>query len=161
MSRTIELTRGYQAVVDDEDYDRLVALGKWQVNVTGRHVYAIHSLNRGRLYMHRVLIAGVPLVDHINGDGLDNRRSNLRQATPLQNSRNMLPQSALTSSRFKGVARQPRSSIHPWRAYIRINGRYSWLGVFPTQEDAARAYDAAACKHFGEFAHLNFPKETV
>lgn len=159
MSRTIELTRGFRAVVDDEDYDRLVGIGKWQANVTGGQVYAIHSQNRGRLYMHRVLVPGATLVDHINGDGLDNRRANLRRATPAQNSRNMRPLATPTSSRFKGVARQPRSAINPWRAYIRINGRSSWLGVFPTQEEAARAYDAAARKHFGEFARLNFPKD--
>jgi hypothetical protein len=155
--KEIPLTKGYTAIVDDEDYERLVSIGKWQVNVTRQHVYAIHSMNRGRLYMHRVVLPSPVLVDHINGDGLDNRRANLRVATPAQNSRNMRP---MASSRtgFKGVARQPRSRVNPWRAYIRLNDRAHWLGVFRTAEAAARAYDAAATEHFGEFAHLNFPE---
>lgn len=159
--KEIPLTKGYSALVDDEDHDRLLSFGKWQASVTGGQVYAAHNMNRRRLYMHRVLMEGAALVDHINGDGLDNRRANLREATPVQNSRNMRPLTSAMSSEFKGVARQPRSTVHPWRAYIRINGRASWLGVFATPEEAARAYDAAAREHFGEFARPNFPKEHV
>jgi hypothetical protein len=155
--KQIPLTKGYTAIVDDEDYDRLVSMGRWQASVTRDRVYAIHSLNRGRIYMHRALVPGAPLIDHVDGNGLDNRRANLRVATRAQNSMNMRLMTG-TRTGFKGVARQPRSNANPWRAYIRVDGRSHWLGVFPTREAAARAYDDAALSMFGEFARLNFPQ---
>jgi hypothetical protein len=89
-------------------------------------------------------------------NGLDNRRSNLRPATPSQNSGNARRPSDNTSG-FKGVTFYGRTGR--WRAYIGGHLRQRHLGYFRTAEEAARAYDEAAIDTWGEFAHLNFPKE--
>jgi len=105
--------------------------------------------------MH-ILITGYKIgrrVDHINGNGLDNRRSNLRIATSQQNNRNRKICN-LNTSGFKGV----RLDRNKWRADIRIDGKRKNLGRFVNPEAAAAAYDEAARKYFGEFATLNFPK---
>lgn len=156
--REISLTRGYSALVDDADHDWLLSLGKWQASLTrGGAAYAIHSMKRGRYYLHRLLVPGAVMVDHINGDTLDNRRVNLRAATAAQNARNSRAQ-IRSATQFKGVYRH-RSTVNPWRAALSINQRQLSLGAYATPEDAARAYDAAAAEHFGEFARLNFPPE--
>ena len=151
--KQIELTRGYVATVDDADYEWLTSLGSWSARETvdGR-VYAQRAVGRTTEQMHRV-IAGHALVDHINGDGLDNRRSNLRPATVTQNNRNARRRKDNRSG-FKGVTRQASGL---WRARITVDGLQIRLGTFDAPEDAARAYDAAAIHHFGEFARLNFP----
>lgn len=101
--------------------------------------------------LHRFLWIywGLPLshLDHINGDGLDNRRANLRAATPMQNSANTRRPKNNTSG-YKGVSRVAKG----WRAMISINRRNVWLGVFATPEDAAAAYWKAAVATRGEFA---------
>jgi hypothetical protein len=96
-------------------------------------------------------------VDHINGDPLDNRRCNLRLATPLQNMQNTGPRKHNTSG-FKGVKRQ--RGRDRWRATICVEKREISLGYYETREAAARAYDNAARLHFGAFARLNFPEGT-
>ena len=93
-------------------------------------------------------------IDHINGDPTDNRLENLRIATHRQNLRNQ--NSTRGASKFKGVSRNRNSRKKPWRSYIVIDGKQKFLGTFLTQKQAARAYDAAAKKFFGEFARLNF-----
>jgi hypothetical protein len=103
-------------------------------------------------------LTGWPLTDHINGDGLDNRRTNLRQATPTQNNANCGIRGHNTSG-YKGVSLRPDRG-NRWRATIRIHGLQYFLGLFDDVEDAARAYDAAALELFGDFARLNFPEET-
>jgi hypothetical protein len=109
------------------------------------------------------LLTGWPRVDHANGDGLDNRRQNLRQATQQQNMRNSRKYRG-GSSRYKGVCWKIRNQR--WLAQIYVSEqdasgvptkRKLHLGTFTDQETAARAYDAAAREHFGEFACLNFP----
>jgi hypothetical protein len=95
-----------------------------------------------------------PRVDHANGDGLDNRRANLRPASQLLNARNLRKRQG-TSSRFKGVCRLPDGR---WQANIRINGHSRHLGWFVDEEAAAGAYDNAARELFGEFAAVNFPQ---
>lgn len=93
-------------------------------------------------------------VDHINGIRDDNRIANLREATPSQNQANRVAKGG--ASKFRGVI-SSTSKVNPWCAQIRLNGRGYHLGQFPTEEDAARAYDGAARLHYGEFARLNFP----
>lgn len=114
----------------------------------GRHDLAL---------MHRVLMEAPDElhVDHINGDRLDNRRSNLRLATNQQNTWNA-GLSKRNTSGFKGVSWHTRDLI--FGAHIRIAGRQKTLGEFANAISAARAYDEAARRHYGEFARLNFPE---
>jgi len=107
--------------------------------------------------MHRLILNAPPdlKVDHINGNGLDNRKENLRLATTPQNVRNARL-SLRNSSGFKGVKRKRQK----WQASIVFNGKTIRLGVFDAREDAARAYDIAALLLHGEFARVNFPKES-
>lgn len=153
---------GRVALVDDEDVP-LVQPYQWRVHESsparsfryGPYAKAFYRVD-GRMrwvYMH-VLIMGQAGIDHADGDGLNNRRSNLRPATHSQNMANQGPNSRNTSG-FKGVSRM-RSK---WRAVLRVNGRDQWLGVYLTPEDAARAVDAAALTAWGEYARLNFPPE--
>lgn len=105
------------------------------------------------LCIHRLLMLGVKEVDHKNGDGLDNRRENLRAATDSQNSANAGKCACASTSRFKGVSwGKDRGK---WRAYIEMNGRQKFLGYFHDELDAARAYNEAALEAFGEFARVN------
>jgi hypothetical protein len=97
----------------------------------------------------------IDLVDHVNGDGLDNRRANLRVATRAENQRNTRGRPQHRASMHKGVALCAGKRVRPWRATIQIDGHQVHLGYFGEEEDAARAYNAAALLHFGEFAFLN------
>lgn len=156
----VPLTRGYVALVDPADFERVTAQSPWSAyrRRVSDVVYAVGTVKqpdgrRRRIRLHTFL-TGWPLVDHINGDGLDNRRRNLRPATTAQNIANQRLHVNNTSG-FKGVTR--RGTL--WRAYICPNRRTIWLGTFTTPEDAARAYDEAALEFFGEFARTNFPRE--
>lgn len=156
MTKEIPLTQGFVALVDDADYDRVIAAGKWSAFVRKHTTYGKRKIRVGGqrqgVLMH-TYITGWPLVDHIDGNGLDNRRANLRPATSSENSQNRRMRSDNTSG-LKGV-----SLIRGrWRARIYLDGAQCHLGYFPTPEEAALAYDAAAIKHFGEFARLNFPE---
>lgn len=160
MTREVPLTRGLVALVDDQDFDRVMALGPWSAFPRGRNWYGRRTVrvaggNGTSLYLHRVVL-DVPRVDHINGDGLDNRRANLRSASHADNMRNARLRSDNTSG-FKGVSR----SGDKWSASLHLDGRHLSLGAFSDPEQAARAYDAAALEHFGPFARLNFSKENA
>jgi hypothetical protein len=104
------------------------------------------------------------LVDHINGDGLDNRMDNLRKADTTQNAQNARKLDPNATSKYKGVS----WSVYRWKVYVTVRGRFVWIGSFKRrivegidqgEIDAAVAYDQAACKYFGCFARLNFPQE--
>ncbi len=155
-SKWVPLTRGVRALVDLDDYERVVAAGPWFAHPDGRTTYAVRHVRVRRGFhttekMHKFL-TGWPMTDHRNGDGLDNRRANLRPATRSQNNANAQKRSN-NKSGFKGVHWDGRK----WQAGIRLDGRQRYLGRFDLVEDAARAYDTAACALFGEFARLNFP----
>jgi hypothetical protein len=144
----IPLTQGKTALIDAADFSRVSAF-RWIALRNGRNWYAMRWPG---IYMHR-LILGVREVDHINGNGLDNRRCNLRPATrsqQMQNSRKRLD----TSSLYKGVYWDKTYGI--WRAQIRINGRAISLGRFDNEVEAAKAYDKAAKEAFSEYARTNF-----
>jgi hypothetical protein len=110
--------------------------------------------------MMHVVIMGRRGVDHKNGDGLDNRRENLRFATHEENARNSRKQRT-SGNRYKGVVPpRPTRGIEYWQAQININRKQVRFGRFGTEEDAARAYDAKAKEVYGEFARLNFPEQS-
>lgn len=158
-ARAIQLTRGKWALVDEADYE---FVSEWRWTATrGKHScwYAGRSIHHSDgsiqyVRMHRVILGVGPgeEVDHKNGDGLDNRRSNLRVCTHLDNTRNVALSGNNTSG-FKGVYWCNRS--RKWQACIKVDRRQLWLGGFASAADAAKAYDAAAIKHFGEFARTN------
>lgn len=148
--KEIQLTKGRVTKVDDEDYVMLTNLGlRWCVN----DGYAFNG-KLGRL--HRYLL-GAPqgvMVDHRNGDKLDNRRDNLRLCTNSQNQANR--QTVCGKSKFKGVVWQLRRNGDGfWKAGITVGGEHLYLGCFLTDLEAARAYNEAAVSHFGEFAWVN------
>jgi hypothetical protein len=163
--KTIPLTKGYSAIVDEEDYER-VAAHKWCAAVEHRadgseRVYVQRSARkhgRGQVTekLHRFIINAPDglQVDHINGNPLDNRRENMRLCTTSENTRNQRAGMGGISA-FKGVCYHKASA--KWLAYIKVNAKQKHLGQFADETDAARAYDAAAIKHFGEFARINFP----
>lgn len=111
--------------------------------------------HRRKIYLHRELMGATAgyQVDHINGDGLDNRRINLRLCTNVENSYNRKP-SSRSKTGLKGVYKTSRGK---WAACCSSSGRTLHLGIYPTSVDAARAYDVYAVEHYGEFAWLNFP----
>jgi len=148
--KKMPLTQGKFALVDDADYEWL-SRWKWHAHEDHGNWYA----ERWRVRMHNEILpppAGLE-VDHKNHDGLDNRRINLRLGTHAQNGANRLPNKN-HSSIFKGVTR--RGGRGKWQAAIRVNGQRTHLGQFGDEQQAARAYDAAALAAFGEFARTNF-----
>lgn len=163
MIKEIPLTQGKIALVDDIDFDFLNAFDWYAVKQQHENWYAVRKQKsvlgfRKVIWMHREIMRaskGVE-VDHINGSGLDNRRENLRTADDSENARNRRRQSA-SKSGYKGVSWENGKRL--WRAQIEVNKRNKHVGYFRNKEDAARAYDAAATKYFGEFAWVNFPKD--
>lgn len=151
---TGEKGKGMYALVDKEDVYK-VSPGRWTVTSKGYTTYASGRLEgeRSKRLLHRVILDPPPgmVIDHINGDGLDNRRSNLRITTQSGNMANA--RSLRGSSRFKGVSFAKGRG--KWQAHIRLDGKSVSLGRFDSEEDAARAYDAAARDAFGEFALTN------
>ena len=158
MSRTIDLTNGHVAVVDRDDHEWL-AQWKWYA---WEHRHTFYARRNGRagespiVAMHVAILAPGDgfQVDHINGNGLDNRRVNLREATHSQNQWNRGP-SCRNTSGFKGVGWH--KARREWRARIKVEGRDIHLGWFGSALDAARAYDEAAATYHGEFAWRNLP----
>lgn len=159
--RRIPLTQGQYAIVDADDYYELIKY-KWQACRSGNTYYARRMIYRNGkrivIHMHRIVLSapGGMLVDHINGNGLDNRKVNLRLATPEQNSRNRCAMRG-RSSKYKGVRYDRSRKIY--RVWIRLNGKEVCLGRFKDEVEAAKAYDRAARKYHGEFARLNFPEK--
>lgn len=159
----VSLTKGQVALIDDEDAERVLR-HRWYVvrNEKGRRYYAYRNARRKRGYrtvsMHRFILNAPPgaQVDHINRDGLDNRRSNLSLATASQNHWNSGRQ-INNKTGFKGVYWCKKDKR--FRAVIKRYGAQRCVGGFSTAIEAARAYDAAARLLFGEFARLNFPNE--
>lgn len=140
-------------LIDEEDYD-LVAQYRWYRSVRKNVIYARrlfkHESKWCPQYMHS-LITGWPIVDHIDHDGLNNMRSNLRPATKGQNVRNARAHTR-GASPYKGVSRTRKR----WKSQITFEGEHYHLGHYDTQIEAAHAYDSAARELFGEFAFLNF-----
>lgn len=160
--KEIQLTQGKVALVDDEDYDFLMKF-KWAASDYSGKFY-VKGWNKGGLIkgmgnnirMHRVIMNVTDssiFIDHINGNPLDNRKSNLRVCTHLENSRNLVKKKNC-SSQYKGVSWHKK--YNKWQASIRIDGILLNLGRHQSEMDAAIAYDAKARELFGEFASPNF-----
>ena len=154
--RRIKLTKGKYAIVDVEDYPKLDGYD-WQLfESESKNFYAVRLDGNKLVKMHREIMnapAGV-FVDHRYGDGLDNRKKNLRIATRAQNQYNRRKTSGKTSSKYKGVHLD--RNRNKYRAIIGCNRKRIFLGYFDNETDAAKAYDEAAKKYHGEFAKLNF-----
>jgi hypothetical protein len=160
--KTIELTQGQVALVDDEDYGR-IARHSWHAVwiASSKTFYAIRRERDARgkkvaLYMHREVMRAAKgeLVDHRDHNGIDNRRSNLRVCSHKNNIRNMrkIKDSSHTSL-YKGVGWHAQRG--KWRAYIVVDAKQRSLGLFADERRAAAAYNRAAREAFGEFAYLN------
>jgi hypothetical protein len=159
------IAAGRVALVDDPDFELVMAY-RWHVyekvrpSGSVRGPYAMTTiLNSSKrpscIYMH-ALITGYRQTDHANGNGLDNRRQNLREATRSQNLGNQAKHRSYmgrpTQSRYKGVSRNGSG----WAARIRVDRQYHYLGTHRTEEEAAHAYDRAAREAWGSFARCNF-----
>lgn len=169
----VPVSRDFVALVDPEDFQEIAA-HRWHIKRSSgsRYIYAQREVRVGgartKIAMHRVL-AGAALgqiVDHANGVTLDNRRSNLRICTVRENCANVVSSKNRKRGGYKGVswnknARKWEASIGGGEVGPNGKRRRVYLGLFSDPVDAARAYDAAALKCFGEFAALNFPIREV
>jgi hypothetical protein len=155
----IDLGEGHVAVIDDEDAPLVVGFKWYPMKTKEGNVYAAgwKHMPPGRFFvhLHRLIANAQPgeLIDHVDRNTLNCRRSNLRRATRQQNSHNAGPYRKQTTSKYKGVFLCRRSGR--FRARIVHNGTRIYLGLFDNEEDAARAYNEKARELFGEFAYLN------
>lgn len=157
----IQLTHEHVAFVDVEDVPRIAAL-RWSVVFDETRVYARAIIEGKPTFMHRFILGLEDRnvkVDHWDGNGLHNWKSNLRRVTNAQNIRNQRPHSDKRTSKFKGV--YFASGRGKFSAQIQVDRKKINLGAFADEMDAARAYDAAAVKYFGEFARINFEPEAT
>jgi hypothetical protein len=154
------LPSGETAYVDLADWIKFeLDRYRWQLHMSehAKRPYVRSTRVDGKhVYLHRLLTgcAEGMLVDHINGNGLDNRRANLRICTTAQNTANSRKTARVTSSRFKGVTWH--KARRKWSAQIMVDGKHFGLGNFTDEVEAAKAYDAKARATWGEFARTNF-----
>lgn len=154
----IKLDKEFIAFVDDEDLEK-VSNYTWCLRwANGRKAYVRARVpNSGQpgkcIMLHRFIVDAPKwcVVDHVDGNPLNNTRSNLRVCTQAENSRNSISVSG--SSKYKGVSYVKR--INKWRSYIKFNYKQIFLGYFKEEIDAAYAYNDAAKLYFKEFARLN------
>lgn len=149
------------ALVDDEDF---VELSKyhWFAIKRARRFYAARNIKidkkRTQVLMHKMILQNCLILDHKDGNGLNNQRNNLRRANSQQNSANMVSQKVMKSSKYKGILIDRRGVNIKYCARIGYNGKTRHIGCFNSEIDAAKAYDVKALELFGEFARLNFER---
>lgn len=153
--KEITLTQNQVALIDDEDFD-LISQHKWYTQKTRFSNYAMATIEKKHVMMHIFLLGKKEgkVIDHINGNGLDNRRKNLRFCSIAENVRNA--HRTCGKSKYKGVSWHKYGK--KWRAEIRYDYKATYLGYFDTEEQAALAYNSKALELFGEFACLNIIK---
>lgn len=157
----VKLTRGLVTIIDADDLE-LVTQHKWCAARGRKTDYVQRSdYTHGRkqtIWLHRVLLNATEgmHVDHIDSDGLNNTRANLRVCTVVENMRNSLKRKGKCSSKYKGVIKHKDGRPKPWMAQIRV-GKKTYTRCLKTELEAAITYDEMAREHFGEFAKLNFP----
>jgi hypothetical protein len=144
--------RGGFVLVNEQDVP-LLFQRRWNVRPHRRTAYCIYRGRAESLQLHRVISPQWHMVDHINRAGWDNRRTNLREADTTRNSWNHAPSRGKAFSQFKGVSYDPKKRLY--RARIMVNRKSIGLGRFKSEEDAARAYDAASQSYHGEFGYTN------
>lgn len=158
--KSFKTSNGFEVIVDDEDFESITKYS-WNARKDGNTYYARRTRRKKDNYkklemllLHRVILNAPKdlSVDHINGNGLDNRKQNLRLCCHKQNSANM--------NRFKGVSKFKGVTLtknKTWKASLGSlkYGTYKYLGTFSTEVEAARAYNQAAKERWGEFAKLN------
>lgn len=158
MTSSIRVTRGNaHTYLDDADYERAKDF-HWYKTQNGYVAGSVVEQGvRRRVYLHRWLLDAQPgqIVDHIDGNPLNNRRANLRLATRSQNQANRR-RNATSRSRYKGVTWHKGRGR--WMARIQVDGRRMHLGYFTTPLEAAYMYDAFAQSRFGEYARVNIPQ---
>lgn len=150
-SYELPLTRNKTTLLDLDIYNTVIKGTKWCCSAGN---YAIRKYNNKTQYLH-VFIMNPPegfVVDHINGNTLDNRLCNLRICTKIENSRNRKP-NIIKKLKAKGVDMDKRTG--KFRARIRVNYKHIYLGTFQKEEDAAKAYNEAAIKYHGTFSKTN------
>jgi hypothetical protein len=153
--KQIQLTQGKFALVDDEDFERINRF-KWYAHNCGRDLcYATrHKKDSTQLIRMHQEVMNQKQIDHKNGDGLDNRKQNLRPCTHQQNIANSRLKAPSRTSKYRGVHR--KTGQRKWRASI---GKSVHIGYYENESMAAKAYDRTAKRHFGKFAKLNFSTE--
>ena len=170
----VRLTNGVTVFVDKEDVAK-VTRHNWYHHTcgVGKPARARTKIGGQWVYMHRYILDlwdREKVVDHINGDPLDNRRENLRVCIARENSRNARKQKTMCgepcTSEYKGVSlctskpfKGKYGEYKYWRAGIGYEDEWHYIGQFKTEEEAARAYDRKALELHGEFAKTNFPRE--
>jgi hypothetical protein len=145
---------GAEILVDAADLPRL-GNGRWTVVRRRWGCYAVKEIATVRWQLHRLIIGAPPgwIVDHVNRNGLDNRRANLRFCTPTQNNANQTVRSGSSTGMKGAYLHDPRSS-KPWRAAIKAGGRRRYLGTYRSAAEAHAAYCAASAELFCEFARV-------
>jgi hypothetical protein len=162
-TKKIKLNDGFYATIDSEDYDFLMEFSEivgvpWKVHKTSTNkVAAAANFN----LMHRIILRAKlgQTVTHINGDGLDNRKQNLKFCSMSQAKSMQKGKMSNNRSGYRGVSDNGPAYKKKWRAELNYNGKRYRLGNFYDKEEAARAYDKKAYELMGEAAYLNFPNE--
>lgn len=153
----------YRVILDLEDYGKILKYS-WHIKKGGNTFYAATNIkiseNKRKTLLMHTLITGYKIVDHKNGNGCDNRKNNLREVNKGENNRNAKTRKDKTTSKYKGVVFM--KDREKWRARINSeNNKRIVVGQFNSEIEAAKAYNEAAKKYYGNFAKLNIIEETT